>query len=111
MYHSCAVVPPLCPFHNEVTFEIRKSEHKCIWVGVADLSLLASTKYENSYKGDGAGYWIWQAGGDEAEVYAENSPNRPLAGWSFGVGDRITLRIEHNEDGTKELQILKNDDH
>lgn len=111
LYHSCAIVPPLCPFHNEITLEIKKSDHKCVWLGVADLEVLTKMNYENTYKGDGHGYWIWQAGGDdEAEIYAENSRDRPLAGWNFDAGDRVTLRILYSEDGKKTLEIIKNGD-
>ena len=43
---------------------MKKSEHKCIWLGIADLDVIKAVKYENSYKGEGASYWIWEAGGD-----------------------------------------------
>lgn len=59
------MIPPLCPYHHEITFEIKKSDHKCVWLGIASLEVLTKMKYENSYKSDGPNYWIWQAGGDE----------------------------------------------
>ena len=64
-------MPALTPYKNEITFEVMKSENKCIWIGLGDLNCLRESSFANSYKQEGHTYWIWQAGcEDDAEYYS-----------------------------------------
>lgn len=63
-YHTCAVLPALTPYRSEIKMRVKKSENKCVWVGISDLKSLEESGYVNTYKKEGANYWLWQAGGD-----------------------------------------------